>query len=160
MHTHQGAAVPAQPNHNSDQAIQDLRAALAPHWAPLEKLCPPGLCEQFMYMGVVDGIYLYKHVDSRRYLNLDVHGDPYAYSPTSSRYYPITVAAARIALAEMVDSQPSITPSHPEHIKAMAEIADPLAVEAVRKSTSVQGLFTPSEFAALIALVATAKVRP
>src|ERR1035441_1493688 len=129
MHTRQGVAVPAQPNLNpapetdaaQNAAFENLRSALAPYWAPLEKLCPPGLCEQFMFMGEADGIYRYKHVDSRRYLNLDVHGDPYAFSPTSSRYYPITVAAARIALAEMVDFEPSITPSHPEHIKAMAE---------------------------------------
>jgi hypothetical protein len=126
MHTRQGVAVPAQPNHNSGQAIQDLRAALAPHWAPLEKLCPPGLCEQFMYMGLVDGIYLYKHVDSRRYLNVDVSGATYAYSPQSSSYEPCTVAAAMQSLAQR---QP------------------------------LTSLFTPSESATLMSVIATAKVR-
>src|ERR1035441_9577257 len=102
MHTRQGVAEPAQPNHNAaqeiDRTIEKVRELLAPNWAPLEKLCPPGLCEQFMFMGSVNGIYLYKHVDSRRYLNIDATGATYAFNPKTSGYEPIPVFAARQAL--------------------------------------------------------------
>ena len=99
MHTRQGVAVPAQSDRSSatpsqERAIEELRQALAPIWAPLEKLCPPGICEQFMYMGKAGAIHLYKHVDSRRYLNVDAQGVTYAFNPGSSSYEPISVVAA------------------------------------------------------------------
>ena len=47
-----------------------------------------------MFMGSVNGIYLYKHVDSRRYLNVDVFGATYAFNPETSNYDPIPVAVA------------------------------------------------------------------
>jgi hypothetical protein len=50
-------------------------------------------------MGSADGIYLYKHVDSLRYLNVDVFGRTYAFNPESSLYYTISVAAAMRGLA-------------------------------------------------------------
>lgn len=123
MHTRQDVAAPAQPKDNAGRqiaashphhieemaelgdpiamhAIEKVRELLAPKWAPLEKLCPPGLCEQFMFMGVVDGIHLYKHVDSRRYLNVDASGATYAYDPAICRYIPISVAAAMRSLGE------------------------------------------------------------
>lgn len=99
MHTRQGAAVPALPHANAALLIEQLRQALAPNWAPIEKLCPPGLCEQFMFMGKVDGIHLYKHVDTRRYLNIDASGATYAYDPAASRYLPISITEAMWELA-------------------------------------------------------------
>lgn len=70
----------------------DLRSG--PVWAPLEQLAAvvwqsPALPQfhpgEFMYMAVVHGgrppvgIHLYKHIDTRRYLNLDDAGHAYAY---------------------------------------------------------------------------------
>jgi hypothetical protein len=99
MHIRQDAAAPAQPKNNAVEEIEKLRLLLAPNWAPLEKLCPPGLCEQFMFMGKVDGIHLYKHVDSRRYLNVDAAGCTYAYMPLTAVYYPIPVSQAMCGLS-------------------------------------------------------------
>ena len=43
----------------------------APDWRPLENAIPPEYCEDFMFMGSAGGIVLYKHRDTRRYLNID-----------------------------------------------------------------------------------------
>jgi hypothetical protein len=43
----------------------------APDWKPLEGVFPPQDCADFMYMGCIGGIVLYKHRDSRRYLNIE-----------------------------------------------------------------------------------------
>jgi hypothetical protein len=42
-----------------------------PNWKPLEGVLSLEHCEYFMYMGHVSGIVLYKHRDTRRYLNID-----------------------------------------------------------------------------------------
>lgn len=49
-------------------------------WAPLEQMLGPELCERFMYMGRSGNIYLYKHIDTRRYLNLDAQGRCFRYT--------------------------------------------------------------------------------
>ena len=41
-----------------------------PNWKPLEGVLSLEDCADFMYMGHVSGIVLYKHRDSRRYLNI------------------------------------------------------------------------------------------
>jgi hypothetical protein len=41
-----------------------------PDWRPLEAVLSPRLCEAFMYMGHVGDLVLYKHRDTRRYLNI------------------------------------------------------------------------------------------
>jgi len=41
-----------------------------PDWKPLEGVLSRELCEEFMYMGTTSGIVLYKHCDTRRYLNI------------------------------------------------------------------------------------------
>ena len=42
-----------------------------PDWKPLEGVLSQELCEKFMYMGNSGGIVLYKHCDTRRYLNIE-----------------------------------------------------------------------------------------
>ena len=42
-----------------------------PDWKPLEGVLSPEDCADFMYMGHVGGIVLYKHRDTRLYLNID-----------------------------------------------------------------------------------------
>jgi hypothetical protein len=98
MHTRQGVAAPAQPNHSPAETTEKLRELPASNWAPLEKLCPPGLCEQFMFLGRINGIHLYEHADSHRYLYLDVLGATYAYNRATSSFDPIPAAAAMVAL--------------------------------------------------------------
>lgn len=44
------------------------------NWRPLERRLPPARCAGFMFMGRVNGIYLYKHRVTRRYLNLSEDG--------------------------------------------------------------------------------------
>ena len=41
-----------------------------PNWKPLEGVLSLEDCADFIYMGQVSGIVLYKHRDSRRYLNI------------------------------------------------------------------------------------------
>ena len=43
----------------------------APDWKPLEGVLSSDDCSCFMYMGVTSGIVLYKHRDTRRYLNIE-----------------------------------------------------------------------------------------
>ena len=42
-----------------------------PDWKPLEGVLSREHCEDFMYMGSAGGIVLYKHRDTRRYLNIE-----------------------------------------------------------------------------------------
>jgi len=48
-------------------------------WAPLERVLGPKLCEHFMFMGRSGELFLYKHIDMRRYLNLDAEGNCFRY---------------------------------------------------------------------------------
>ena len=43
----------------------------APDWKPLEGVLSRERCAEFMFMGTTGGIVLYKHWDTRRYLNID-----------------------------------------------------------------------------------------
>jgi hypothetical protein len=43
----------------------------APDWKPLEGVLSREHCAEFMFMGTTGGIVLYKHWDTRRYLNID-----------------------------------------------------------------------------------------
>ena len=45
-----------------------------PNWAPLEHVLPPEECMDFMYMGRVGEIELYKHRWTCRYLNIGQDG--------------------------------------------------------------------------------------
>ena len=53
---------------------------MSSEWTPLEQMLGPELCERFMFMGKSAGIYLYKHIDTRRYLNLDAQGQCFRYT--------------------------------------------------------------------------------
>ena len=55
-------------------------------WAPLEQVLGPKLCETFMFMGRSGELYLYKHIDTRRYLNLDAQARCFRY--TGNGYEP------------------------------------------------------------------------
>ena len=52
-----------------------------PDWKPLEGVLSQQDCADFMYMGHVGGIVLYKHRDTRLYLNIDAAtGQYYRYA--------------------------------------------------------------------------------
>ena len=59
---------------------------MTPDWAPLEQVLGPQLCECFMFMGQSGELFLYKHIDTRRYLNLDRKGRCFRY--TGNGYEP------------------------------------------------------------------------
>ena len=70
-------------------------------WSPLEKLIGVSRCERFMYMGQSHGVFhrvgweqlrLYKHIDTRRYLNLAEDGTCFRYS--EGGYTPISAEVA------------------------------------------------------------------
>lgn len=67
-----------------------------PNWLPLEELVGLSRCRLFMAMGEItqDGIIicLYKHIHTRRYLNLDTSGNAYRF--TGSRYEPMDLSEA------------------------------------------------------------------
>lgn len=67
-----------------------------PEWKPLIKVgLPP---KDYMFIGKVllgvIWVYLYKHITTRRYINLDGHGGAYTYK--SGKYHPISMVKAVI----------------------------------------------------------------
>lgn len=63
-----------------------------PNWKPLERILPRHECVDYMYMGRVGEIELYKHRFTRRYLNVDADGRFYLY--VSGRYEEVTRSTA------------------------------------------------------------------
>ena len=61
-------------------------------WLPLERTLGPLLCVDFMFMGRSGQIHLYKHRDTRRYLNIAADGTCFRYS--AQGYQPIGVDEA------------------------------------------------------------------
>lgn len=71
-----------------------VEAELRDAWAPLERSLLGGRAREFMFMGVrhADGqvIHLYKHLDTRRYLNLSIDGRAWEFEMRSGgSYVPI-----------------------------------------------------------------------
>ena len=66
-----------------------------PEWEPLERVVGER-CKEFMYMGMVPigevWIFLYKHINNRRYLNLDGRNGAYRFE--NGTYYPVSVKDA------------------------------------------------------------------
>jgi len=71
---------------------RSVEIAMKPCWKPLEQMLGADLCRNFMYMGCSGQIYLYKHIDTRRYLNIDLDGACFRYSPAG--YIPIGLMEA------------------------------------------------------------------
>ena len=73
-----------------------IKAAITvgePNWTPLELLLPASELENFMYMGRVGEIELYKHQFTRRYLNIERISHKF-YRYLDGKYVEITRAAA------------------------------------------------------------------
>ena len=71
---------------DSKQATRGPSGRREPDWAPLERVLPPELCADFMWMGWAVRPYgppiaRYKHAVTRRYINLDEDGGAYRYVP-------------------------------------------------------------------------------
>ena len=61
-------------------------------WQPLERLFGPSLCADFMFMGRAEQIHLYKHRDTRRYLN--IAPDETCFRHSTHGYQPIGLEEA------------------------------------------------------------------
>jgi hypothetical protein len=64
-----------------------------PNWAPLELAVPASELDNFMYMGRVGEIELYKHRLTRRYLNIGRNSDRF-YRFLDGKYVEINQTAA------------------------------------------------------------------
>ncbi len=70
-----------------------MAEANQPNWKPLERLFSRKECSAFMYIGSAGTIELYKHRDTRRYLNIDANtGEFYLYG--NNTYMKASKAAA------------------------------------------------------------------
>ena len=63
-------------------------AVSEPNWEPLEQALSPEECMDFMYMGRVGKIELYKHRWTRRYLNISSDCDRF-YLYTNGNYVEV-----------------------------------------------------------------------
>jgi len=64
-----------------------------PDWKPLTALIGVPAAQDFMYMGAgSDGLRLYKHIMTRRYLNIDGNGQTWSYQ--GAGYVPLDRIAA------------------------------------------------------------------
>jgi hypothetical protein len=67
--------------------------ACSPNWRPLERLFSAEECSNFMYVGRSGSIELYKHRETRRYLNIHAEsGEFYLYG--NRTYMKVSKAAA------------------------------------------------------------------
>ena len=81
--------------------VIEQRCPDRPVWDPLLKVLPEKSVAQFMFMGEVlcesgTRIFLYKHIWSRRYINLDQQGQAYQFhaSEQGSHYVPVELSGA------------------------------------------------------------------
>jgi hypothetical protein len=65
-----------------------------PNWKPLERLLSHEECAAFMYMGRVGAIELYKHRDTRRYLNIDAFSGEFYLPRGNNDYMKVSKAEA------------------------------------------------------------------
>ena len=64
-----------------------------PNWVPLEAVLTQEECAAYMYMGCAGTIELYKHYETRRYLNISTEGSRF-YLYREGRYVEVTRAVA------------------------------------------------------------------
>jgi hypothetical protein len=73
------------------KAAMKIECPEKPVWGPLEATVG-SRCGEFMFMGRVGTVFLYKHIWTRRYLNLDHGGQAYRY--TGEGYVPMQLDEA------------------------------------------------------------------
>ena len=71
-----------------------LIIASEPNWKPLERLFSREECAAFMYIGHLGTIELYKHRETRRYLNIDARTDEFYLHRANNTYMKVSKAAA------------------------------------------------------------------
>jgi hypothetical protein len=67
----------------------------SPNWRPLERLFSAEECSNFIYMGKSGSIELYKHRETRRYLN--IHAESGEFYLHGNRTYTRVSKAAALA---------------------------------------------------------------
>lgn len=92
--------------HDNQTAMNPLkvieqRCPDRPLWDPILKVLPEKTVAQFMFMGEMlcesgTRIFLYKHIWTRRYINLDQQGQAYQFraSEQASHYVPVELSDA------------------------------------------------------------------
>lgn len=73
--------------HRRHPPISERAQVVNSNWQVLEEMLGPERCADFMFMGRAGDLYLYKHVYTRRYLNLSPDGACFRYTPAG--YVPI-----------------------------------------------------------------------
>ncbi len=73
--------------------VKDAISIDEPNWAPLEMVLCRTECEDYMYMGRVGEIELYKHRFTRRYLNIHRDGQRF-YRYLDGSYFEISRSEA------------------------------------------------------------------
>lgn len=67
-------------------------------WEPLKQAVGESRCQNFMFIGIVTAgklnLYLYKHRNTRRYLNLDCHGSAYKFAKGKYGPEPVKLSGA------------------------------------------------------------------
>ncbi len=79
----------------------EANVATTPNWRPLEVNVSPHHLEEFMHMGEHGTIQLYKHRDTRRYLNIDsdcIRFYAYVGGDVQKKYVEISRAQALLAV--------------------------------------------------------------
>jgi hypothetical protein len=77
-----------------------------PDWSALEGAVPPEHLPQFMHMGRVGEIQLYKHRWTRQYLNIDGSGVLYGY--VDGQYVPVLGDQARQLVLRVLGELPGV----------------------------------------------------
>ena len=67
-----------------------------PNWKPLEKVVAPDGCGDFMWMWRGDGVEVYKHIRTRRYLLLDSAGQCYRRGPNGLEQTDVRAELERV----------------------------------------------------------------
>jgi hypothetical protein len=86
---------------NSEDIISNM--SFTPNWKPLELIFNKDIRKvvMFMFMGTTrEGINLYKHKITRRYLNIDDGGKTYKYNASDGSYTEIPFSEALKDLEE------------------------------------------------------------
>ena len=70
-----------------------------PFWTPLKSVVGQERCREFMFMGQVrlgvNLIFLYKHILTRNYINIDLNDNTYMYQSLNSIYFQIPMEEAK-----------------------------------------------------------------
>ncbi len=92
--------------------MERMKSTKTPNWAPLEKAVPTALLADFMHMGEVGTVQLYKHRDTRRYHHIDsdcTRFYDWSDDDGEGRFCEIS---RNVALLDVLEATPCAVPLH------------------------------------------------